>query len=146
MAVNPVYRSSAWAAVRRRVLARDEYRCQIRLPGCKGRADTVDHVLELEDGGAVRPIESSERRAVAATRRKGTGPCRSGRSERSDSGGASGDVVILDLTLGLAAVARSAGLAQSPLVVGLQVRRQIAGSVRPGPPGVAVVLRAGQAR
>ena len=31
--VNPVYRSRQWARVRRKVLHRDRFECQIRLPG-----------------------------------------------------------------------------------------------------------------
>jgi hypothetical protein len=41
-----------WRAVRKRVLVRDRYQCQIGLPGCKGRANSVDHIVELADGGA----------------------------------------------------------------------------------------------
>lgn len=49
---HPAYRSKAWRAVRVVVLERDGYVCKIGLPGCKGAADTVDHVVELADGGA----------------------------------------------------------------------------------------------
>jgi 5-methylcytosine-specific restriction enzyme A len=52
VAVNPVYRSAAWKSVRKTVLIRDGWVCQVRLPKCRVRADTVDHICELEDGGA----------------------------------------------------------------------------------------------
>jgi 5-methylcytosine-specific restriction endonuclease McrA len=47
------YNSMVWRNIRLRVLARDGYLCQIRLPGCHVRANTVDHIVELADGGAV---------------------------------------------------------------------------------------------
>lgn len=50
--VNPVYRTAEWRSVSRRVLLRDGYRCQIKLPGCRGHANSVDHILALDDGGA----------------------------------------------------------------------------------------------
>jgi 5-methylcytosine-specific restriction enzyme A len=55
---NPVYRSRAWQAVRRQVLARDGYQCRIRLGGCRGRADSVDHIVELEDGGSAYALSN----------------------------------------------------------------------------------------
>jgi 5-methylcytosine-specific restriction enzyme A len=47
-----VYGSRAWQTVRRQVLARDGFECQIRLPKCRGQATAVDHIVELEDGGS----------------------------------------------------------------------------------------------
>ncbi len=44
------YNTQAWHAVSALVLRRDGYRCQIRGPGCTGRATTADHVIELQDG------------------------------------------------------------------------------------------------
>jgi 5-methylcytosine-specific restriction endonuclease McrA len=44
--------------VRKVVLARDRFVCQIRLPACRGRADTVDHVVELEDGGSAYALSN----------------------------------------------------------------------------------------
>lgn len=38
--------------MRRKVLERDGFECQIRLPGCGGRASHADHIVELQDGGA----------------------------------------------------------------------------------------------
>lgn len=49
---NP-YRTAAWKAVRRAVLDRDGYRCQLRLANCKGHANAVDHIIDWRDGGAV---------------------------------------------------------------------------------------------
>jgi 5-methylcytosine-specific restriction endonuclease McrA len=42
-----MYRSRARAAVRKPVLPCDGCECQIRLATCRGRVDTVDHVVEL---------------------------------------------------------------------------------------------------
>lgn len=36
-----------WRKVRRLVLQRDGYDCQLRLPGCTVHADEVDHVVPL---------------------------------------------------------------------------------------------------
>lgn len=45
-------RRKAWEEVRKRVLARDRYECQIRLPTiCTGVANTVDHIRPLAEGG-----------------------------------------------------------------------------------------------
>lgn len=41
-----------WQRVRLQVLARDAHRCQIQLSGCTGRAEHVDHVIPLAEGGA----------------------------------------------------------------------------------------------
>lgn len=41
-----------WQRVRLQVLARDAHQCQIRLTGCTGRAEQVDHVIPLAEGGA----------------------------------------------------------------------------------------------
>jgi 5-methylcytosine-specific restriction endonuclease McrA len=48
----PTYRRAAWQKVRRYVLDRDGYICQIGRPGCKITANTVDHIRGLEQGGA----------------------------------------------------------------------------------------------
>ena len=48
---NIIY-GSAWRKARARALVRDGYRCQIRAPGCLGVATTVDHILEVDRGGA----------------------------------------------------------------------------------------------
>lgn len=39
-------------ARRERVLKRDDYRCQLRYPGCTGTATIVDHVVALRLGSA----------------------------------------------------------------------------------------------
>ncbi len=56
--MNPIYRTQAWRAVRKRALIRDGYECKIRLPGCMGRATAADHVVELEDGGPPYALEN----------------------------------------------------------------------------------------
>lgn len=40
-----------WRVVKAGVLKRDRYRCQLQLPGCTGRATTVDHVDPVFNGG-----------------------------------------------------------------------------------------------
>jgi 5-methylcytosine-specific restriction endonuclease McrA len=78
--VNPVYRTSAWRSVRKAVLARDGFCCQIRLAKCRGWADTVDHIVELDDGGpayemsnlqaACRSCNAAKRNRSVAARAK----------------------------------------------------------------------------
>ncbi len=41
-----------WERVRLQVLDRDDHRCRIGLPGCRGAATTVDHIIPLVRGGA----------------------------------------------------------------------------------------------
>jgi 5-methylcytosine-specific restriction endonuclease McrA len=48
---NRIY-GSTWRKVRLEILQRDGYKCQIRLPGCTGKADRVDHVVPVDRGGA----------------------------------------------------------------------------------------------
>ena len=40
-----------WDTTRRGVLERDGWVCQVRLPGCRIEATTVDHIVRREDGG-----------------------------------------------------------------------------------------------
>lgn len=47
-----VYRTQAWRSIRLRVLQRDDFVCQIGLPGCTRRATAADHIVELFEGGA----------------------------------------------------------------------------------------------
>ncbi len=42
----------AWRHLRPFILLRDSYLCQIQGHGCTTRATTVDHILELDAGGA----------------------------------------------------------------------------------------------
>lgn len=51
MTVNPIYRSKRWTRVRAQVLARDNHTCQLQLTGCTVRANHVDHIKALADGG-----------------------------------------------------------------------------------------------
>lgn len=49
------YRSKAWRdGPRAFVLRRDGYRCAV--PGCRARANYVDHVISREDGGSDHPL------------------------------------------------------------------------------------------
>jgi 5-methylcytosine-specific restriction protein A len=75
---NPLYHSKAWRSTSKRVLERDGYRCQIRLPGCLGRATAADHIVELADGGelldmanlqaACKPCNTAKRNTMVAAR------------------------------------------------------------------------------
>lgn len=47
--------SPGWRRIRRLVLERDGYRCQIGLPGCTGEATVVDHIQAAADQGSNRP-------------------------------------------------------------------------------------------
>lgn len=49
---HPCYRHPLWPKVRRAILQRDDYRCQIRRARCRGAANQVDHIDRLADGGA----------------------------------------------------------------------------------------------
>lgn len=44
--------SGPWRRIRKQILERDNYRCQIGGPGCRGLADEVDHILPVALGGA----------------------------------------------------------------------------------------------
>ncbi|MYC32126.1 MAG: HNH endonuclease [Chloroflexi bacterium] len=44
-----------WRQIRERILKRDQHRCQIRGPGCTGRATQVDHIRPLKWGGSNDP-------------------------------------------------------------------------------------------
>lgn len=46
----PAYRGP-WLILRRAVLARDNYQCQLHLPGCKTVATQVDHIVGIRQGG-----------------------------------------------------------------------------------------------
>lgn len=73
--VKALYRTAAWRLVRRQVLVRDGHLCQIRLPGCTTVADSVDHRIEVDDGGAwydpANLQAACKRLASGATRRSG---------------------------------------------------------------------------
>lgn len=57
----PEYRGN-WKTVRARILKRDNYECQIGLPGCTLQAGTVDHIVPLAWGGD--PRDESNLRAA----------------------------------------------------------------------------------
>jgi 5-methylcytosine-specific restriction endonuclease McrA len=61
--VTPLARGNAHEPDRQRILARDGYRCQLRLPGCTGRATHVDHIVPRGVGGT---DDDSNRRAACA--------------------------------------------------------------------------------
>jgi len=64
---------STWRNVRRHVLDRDQYRCQIAMPGCTVTATQVDHVIPLAFGGS--PFDMANLRASCAS-------CNAGRSNK----------------------------------------------------------------
>lgn len=48
----PEYSGPEWQRVRRHVLARDHYLCQIRSHRCRVIANSVDHIVSISRGGA----------------------------------------------------------------------------------------------
>lgn len=42
---------SAWRKTRAAILDRDNYRCQLRYPGCSIQATQVDHIVPVLQGG-----------------------------------------------------------------------------------------------
>lgn len=80
---HPRYRTQAWRSVRRMVLIRDKYQCQLRCSkGCRVIATSVDHTVRPEDGGAVYdadnlvsacvPCNTAKRNRELAERAKGS--------------------------------------------------------------------------
>jgi len=67
--------SRRWKELRLRVLRRDHYRCQIRLPDCLERADQVDHIIPREWGGPVWDMSNLQ---------AGCGPCNRKREHLGD--------------------------------------------------------------
>jgi 5-methylcytosine-specific restriction endonuclease McrA len=49
---HPCYESATWRKVQRRILKRDGWVCQIRLPGCLVTATQADHIVDVRAGGA----------------------------------------------------------------------------------------------
>ena len=50
--MNTPYQSRLWRNLSKQILARDGYRCQLRLPKCKGRATATNHILDWRSGGS----------------------------------------------------------------------------------------------
>lgn len=50
MARKPWY-AGPWRRIRQEILQRDNYRCQIKGPGCAGEATEVDHITPVSLGG-----------------------------------------------------------------------------------------------
>jgi 5-methylcytosine-specific restriction endonuclease McrA len=46
---------SDWQRVRLVVFQRDGFACQLRYPGCLGKATEVDHIIQPRDGGTADP-------------------------------------------------------------------------------------------
>lgn len=81
------YNTQTWRKVRKQVLARDRFRCQIRRPKCHGYANAVHHVVDWRDGGdpfflsnlvaaciACNTAERNSRAAAALARERGQAP------------------------------------------------------------------------
>jgi 5-methylcytosine-specific restriction endonuclease McrA len=67
MANEDVYHSHRWRKVRRFVLERDGYRCQLRCsPKCRLIADAVDHVERPEDAPG-RAFDPTNLRAACSS-------------------------------------------------------------------------------
>jgi 5-methylcytosine-specific restriction endonuclease McrA len=61
---DPELWTPAYRRLRLSILDRDNWTCRVRGPKCKGWADTVDHIIERRDGGAV--YDPSNMRASCA--------------------------------------------------------------------------------
>lgn len=46
------YFTEEWKALRRRVLDRDRWTCQVKMPGCLRRATIADHRIPRDQGGS----------------------------------------------------------------------------------------------
>lgn len=60
-----------WARISALVLKRDGYECQLRLPGCTGRATTADHVTPRSHGGTAT-LDNLQASCRRCNSRKGT--------------------------------------------------------------------------
>jgi 5-methylcytosine-specific restriction endonuclease McrA len=57
MSDDPRYSSGQWQSLRKLILERDRYVCQIRAPGCRHLATQCDHIVSpLEDGSFWDPV------------------------------------------------------------------------------------------
>jgi len=56
--------TGAWKQLRRKVLDRDNHRCQVRGPNCTGHATQVDHIINVAAGGA--ELDPSNTQAVCS--------------------------------------------------------------------------------
>jgi 5-methylcytosine-specific restriction enzyme A len=75
-----------WRKVRQHVLERDERKCQLRLPGCRGRATEVDHIVDVAVGGALYDPDNCRAVCACHRRRSNTKRQRSRQSPPSQSG------------------------------------------------------------
>ena len=57
--------TAAWRRVRKQVLERDRHVCQLREPGCTGRAEQVDHIINVAAGGA--PLDPKNLQSACPT-------------------------------------------------------------------------------
>lgn len=62
--------TAAWKQLRQRVLKRDRYQCQVREPGCTGRATQVDHIINTAAGGAELDSENTQAICPSCNARK----------------------------------------------------------------------------
>lgn len=62
--------TAAWKALRRSVLQRDNYQCQIRGPHCTNYADQVDHITNVAAGGAPFDPDNAQSACSACNTRK----------------------------------------------------------------------------
>jgi hypothetical protein len=59
------YAGPEWKAIRLQILERDNYVCQIRFKKCKIKANHVDHIVNIDDGGP--RLDPSNLRAACAS-------------------------------------------------------------------------------
>ena len=66
MSLNP----RAWVRIRKLVMMRDHYECQIRMPGCLLRATQIDHRIPRADDGS-DDLENLQAACAVCNRKKG---------------------------------------------------------------------------
>ena len=67
------YHDRRWKPIRLEVLNHYDWRCQLKLPGCRGRANQVHHIVDWRDGGAPLALSNLTAACVScnvATRNK----------------------------------------------------------------------------
>ena len=83
MTADPRYGTPAWKRLRALILARDDGRCQIRGPRCRGYATDADHIEAVIDGGQFWDLTNL--RAACRTCNGGRGAEHTNRRRQTDA-------------------------------------------------------------